>query len=442
MKRARPALAALLSLVWPGLGQAYQGHPRRALVLAVPPLLIALSLGALALLLGPPVLVVHLLVPVYAAAAVLLILLLAGWWALAVIDSGRPHSGASAVVSVMAVAVIGLAGGWAASVVFSLYDAGQQIARPVETPQPTPAPSLAPGQPTPTSTPTGAPTPTPDPNARITVLFLGSDMGRGPEGQLTDTIQIASFDPRSGQIAMISVPRDTAQMPMYDGRTWDRKINELASYAAKHPDEFPDGAQTLELQLEYLIGIPIDYYAVVSFDGFRTVVDAVGGVEVTLDRPIADASYSRGPGQPRGFFMEPGDHHLDGSTALAYVRSRHGPGNSDYQRARRQQQVLLAMRQKINDPLVLANLPSIVEAASRMVRTNAPLERVPQIVSILQASTQAQAETYVLRPPQFAEVIPREEVGRVFMTRLKMDAVADLSIRLFGEESRYYRESR
>ena len=269
------------------------------------------------------------------------------------------------------------------------------------------------------------------------MLFLGADLGRGVEGRLTDTIQVASFDQRSGRIVMISVPRDTGQLPLYNGGTWNRKINELLTYAAEHPDEFPDGGLgTLERQLEYIIGIPIDYYAAVDFSGFERLVDMVGGVDVTLERPIADASYGGG----RGFFMEPGEHHLDGETALAFVRSRRGPGNSDFQRARRQQQVLLALRHKVNDPFVLANLPSIVDAASQMVRTNAPLDRLPQIVQVLQASSGAGAETYVLQPRRFAEVIPRSEIGRVYMTRLKMDAVAELSIELFGDDSRYAQE--
>ena len=96
------------------------------------------------------------------------------------------------------------------------------------------------------------------------------------------------------------------------------------------------------------------------------------------------------------------------------------------------------MRHKVNDPAILARLPELVEAVSRMVRTNAPIEQVPQIVSILQQSTGADAQTYVLKPPGYAKVIPRSEIGRVYMTRLKMDVVAELSVELFGEESRYF----
>lgn len=452
-KRRHSALAALLSLIWPGLGQAYRGQRRRAMLFAVPPLLLAVAIGSLALIMRPSSLIFHLIVPIYTAMAAVVVLFVVLWWILAVLDAGRPHSGRSAAASVAVLAVLLLGAGWAGNVLLSFYEAGQQIAAPISTPVPTvaPNPTLAPGSPLPTGAPTAspaAPTAAPQPTAtpsgqeRITILFLGADLGRGAAGQLTDSIQIASFDPRSGEIAMISVPRDTGQLPMSDGGRWDRKINELMTYAESHPDEYPEGGlATLMKELGYIIGVPIDYHATVDFIGFVQLIDAVGGVDVTLDRPIADPHIHVRPDLPRGFYMDPGDHHLDGPTALAYARSRKGPKNSDYQRARRQQQVLLALRHKVNDPRVLGNLPGIIDAAAQMVRTNAPLERVPQIISILQASTGAQAKTYVLRPTEFAEIIPRAEIGQVFMTRLKMDRVAALSIELFGEDSRYAQES-
>jgi polyisoprenyl-teichoic acid--peptidoglycan teichoic acid transferase len=437
----------LLSLAWPGLGQAYRGEGRRGLRFAMLPLLALLAVGVLVVLLGPAVFVAYLLVPAYAALAGLAVLAAALWWAWAILDAGRVRTNGTVLAGVAMLAVVGLAAGWAGSVVLSLYQAGQGISRPIASPSPSPTasglPTIAPtgplGPTLPPTDPPPSPSPSPQLGGRITVLFLGWDLGRGVEGQLTDTIQVASFDPDTGQIAVISLPRDTGQLPLYGGGTWPRKVNELMAYAEAHPDEFPDGGLgTLERELEYIIGIPIDYYAAIDFDGFREIVDLVGGVDVVLDRPIADHTYGWGPDRPRGFFLEPGEHHLDGRTALAYARSRKGPGNNDWQRARRQQQILLALRHKVNDPAILARLPELVEAVSRMVRTNAPIEQVPQIVSILQQSTGADAQTYVLKPPGYAKVIPRSEIGRVYMTRLKMDVVAELSVELFGEESRYF----
>jgi LCP family protein required for cell wall assembly len=438
-KRRDPAVATLLSFAWPGLGQAYRGAPRRAAVFALPPLAAVVVLVALVVRLGVPVFAAYLAVPQWSAVAITLVIAAALWWAWAILDAGRPPSRASRVASLALLSLVILGAGWAGSVVWSLYQAGERIGQPGSTASPTPGQSTPGGTAGPTPRPTPSPSPTPDLTGRVTVLLLGWDLGRGIEGQLTDTIQVASFDPATGHIAVISLPRDTGQLPLYSGGTWPQKINALMAYAERHPDEFPDGGLgTLERQLEYIIGIPIDYYAAVDFAGFEQLVDLVGGVDVTLDRPIADDTYGWGPNRPRGFFLEPGDHHLDGRTALAYVRSRHGPGNSDWQRARRQQQVLLELRHKIEDPRVLARLPELVDAVSRMVRTNAPIGQVPQIVSILQASTAADADTVVLRPREYAEVVPRSEIGQVYMTRLKMDAVADLSVRLFGESSRYY----
>jgi polyisoprenyl-teichoic acid--peptidoglycan teichoic acid transferase len=444
------ALAALLSLLWPGLGQAYRGERSRAVLFATPPLLLIVAFGSLALLINPAVLATHLLIPAYALTAALMTLAVAIWWAAAIIDAGRPESGPldglvrarrrpTAIVAVL-VGLLGVAlvAGWTGTLVLSFYEAGQQISRPITepTPQPTPGSTPAPGT-TPDSTPTPTPTTRP-PNlaGRVTVLFLGADLGTGEEGELTDTIQVASYDPRSDEIAVISVPRDTGQLTLYNGGTWEGKINALMSYAEAHPRRFPDGGLgTLERQLEYIIGIPIDYHAAVDFSGFRQLVDMVGGITVTVERPINDPRIWH-RGSP-GFSIEPGEHHLDGETALVYARSRHGPGNSDFQRARRQQQVLLALRHRIDDPRVLTNLPSIVEAASAMVRTNAPLDHLPRIVELLQRSTAAQDQSYVLRPPRYAEVVPRSEVGNVYMIRLHMDRVAELSIELFGEDSRY-----
>jgi len=435
----RPAVAAtLLSFAWPGLGQAYRRRRRVALGFAVPPALLLGGAALLAFLLGVPVFAAYLLNPFNSALAGLAVVGLAVWWAAAILDAGRPHTRGSVVAAIVLLALVGLAYGWAGSVVWSLYQAGVRISQPIAEATPAPVPT---GSSSPAPTNNGRPTSPPvDPQSRVTILFVGRDSGRGPDSGLTDTLQVASFDPRSGEIVMISVPRDLGQVPLYTGGTWQHKINALMSAAERQPQRFPDGGiGTLVRQIEYIVGIPINYYAMIDFRGFERLVDMVGGVDVVLDRPIRDPTYWHDP-QTRGFFMEPGEHHLDGATALAYVRSRHGPGNSDFQRARRQQQVLLALRGKIDEPGVLANLPAIIDTASAMVRSDVALNRLPEIVALLQQSTDAEVDTHVLQPRKYAEVVPRSEIGNVYMIRLKMDAVAELSIELFGDESRYAQE--
>ncbi len=138
-----------------------------------------------------------------------------------------------------------------------------------------------------------------------------------------------------------------------------------------------------------------------------------------------------------GFFLDAGPHHLDGKLATAYARSRHGPGNSDYERARRQQQILLALRSKLNDPRLFTNLPGLLYVLSNIIRTDAPLDRLPEIVSIALASATAEPTRIVLSPPRYADRAFNSSGEATTATVLNMDAIAELSRELFGSDSRY-----
>jgi polyisoprenyl-teichoic acid--peptidoglycan teichoic acid transferase len=458
VSRLSPSLAALLSFIFPGLGQAYAGDRRSALAQAVPAAIVVGTVLLLIIALRPTLFFVHLFQPIYAALAAIVAVALGLWRAYSIVHASRVARAADAapkrtaqatvVALLLGVAVMHA---WALDVVWSAYQAGVAISQPIFTPTPSvpttggatgsptgePGPT-DPGVATPTPTFPPSPSPSPAPDGRVTILLLGRDLGLNNTDRLTDSIQVVSFDPRSGRIAFIGIPRDTGQLPLYNGGTYPNKINSLLAYADRNPEQFPEGGlAALRRELEYIIGIPIHYYASIDFLGFVRVVDALGGVDVHNDRPIADPTYWEA-GRQVGFFLDVGDHHLDGRRTLAYVRSRHGPNNSDFVRARRQQQVILALRDKINDPQVLANLPGTIDTAAQYVRTDVPLDRLPDIVALLQRSTTADVERFVLQPRQFAEVVPRDEAGGQYMTRLKMDAVAELSIRLFGEESRYF----
>ncbi|HYI21972.1 MAG TPA: LCP family protein, partial [Candidatus Limnocylindrales bacterium] len=275
---------------------------------------------------------------------------------------------------------------------------------------------------------------------RVTVLLVGVDNTHAAERGLTDTLIVASFDPVNHSLSMISMPRDTARLPFYSGGEFRPRINNLLQTAARNPEQYPDGAmETLVNEMSYIVGVPIDYYAQIDIAGFTALVDMVGGVDVTLDAPIVDATYQFSPTET-GFFLPAGTHHLDGKLATAYARSRHGPGNSDYERARRQQQILLALRTKLNDPRLMTNLPGVLYVLSNIVRTDAPLDRLPDIVSIALASATAEPTRVVLSPPRYAERAFNAGGEATSMTQLRMDAVAELSIQLFGNDSRYATE--
>ena len=146
------------------------------------------------------------------------------------------------------------------------------------------------------------------------------------------------------------------------------------SYADKHKDQYPDGGMAaLASQVGFLLGAPVDYYASVDLDGFRKLIDRVGGVTVNVQTAINDPYYGGWdtPGKI-GFKLSTGKHTLDGETALAFVRTRKGIGDSDFGRARRQQQLLVALQRKLIDPAMLPNLPGLAQGRDQDAQDQFP----------------------------------------------------------------------
>jgi LCP family protein required for cell wall assembly len=272
----------------------------------------------------------------------------------------------------------------------------------------------------------------------VTILLVGVDNTHTRDLALTDTLMVASFDPLTQSLTMISIPRDISRLPFYSGGEWRPRINTLMQNAAREPERYPDGPMgSLVKQISYVVGVPIDYYAQIDIAGFTRLIDMVGGVDVVVERAVNDPGYQFSPDEV-GFRVEPGPHHFDGKMATAFARSRRG--SSDYDRARRQQQILLALRRKLEDPFVLANVGGLVDALGDMIRTDAPLERFPEIVSIAQRSQDAATRNIVLSPPKYAQSVFTDSGTRTFQLELKMPAIEELSIELFGEDSRYFDE--
>jgi polyisoprenyl-teichoic acid--peptidoglycan teichoic acid transferase len=426
--RRSVAGATLLSFLVPGLGQLYAGRWVRAFLWATP--IVLLAAAAIALILpAPEVFALRLLVPSFTLIVVGLVALVGVWRALAILDAwastpngGRARKGSfglAAVLVALVVAMHGIGGYY----LYSFAGAGDRMFGGNDSPGGVTDPldeALGPSGP-------AQPVPRNEP---VNVLFVGVDSGPDRDHALTDTLIVASYDPATNEIVMISVPRDTGRVPLFDGTTYNRRINTLLSHFRSNPDRYPNGGiETLKRQMGHLIGVPIHYYAVTNMAGLREVVDLVGGVDVTLEQAIND------PRMP--LRMEPGRHHLDGQRALMYVRSRYGPGNSDFVRARRQQQVIRALAEKGRDPNVLVRLPEVLDAGSRVVRSDVPVDQLPEILALLDRSADASTEQIVLSPPRYARRIPREEVGGRYMIELRMDALAELSVELFGPRSRY-----
>ncbi len=193
----------------------------------------------------------------------------------------------------------------------------------------------------------------------LNILILGIG-GAGHNGStLTDTIIFMSADLKEKRLGMVSVPRDLAY-PISEGRY--EKINAVHVYAEKsHPGE---GAIYTAEEMSAFFDVPIDHVIRIDFKGFKAFIDALGGIDVDVERGFTDVSFPTYDDLYQTVSFKAGKQHMDGSRALQLVRSRHGNNGegSDFARSSRQQLVLVAVREKLlslktlSDPRKLANL--------------------------------------------------------------------------------------
>jgi LCP family protein required for cell wall assembly len=234
---------------------------------------------------------------------------------------------------------------------------------------------------------------------RMNVLLIGIDSAPGRTEALTDSLIVVSLDPVGRTVSMLSIPRDLAGIPLGNGTVFGPKINSLMSWAKGHPAEFPQGGiHALEAGVGALLGLRIHYYATVDLTGFVAMVDAVGGVDVNVKKPLADPIYPRLDGK-RGWSVMPGLHHFDGADALAYARIRKAVGESDLTRAARQQEILVALRNQAVGAGILFNLPTLLTAVGTTVRTDVPEDRLPELAALAEQIGGSSTTKVVLGSP-------------------------------------------
>jgi LCP family protein required for cell wall assembly len=191
----------------------------------------------------------------------------------------------------------------------------------------------------------------------INVLLIGE-----ASGNLADSIIVASIDPETKTVSMLSVPRDLyVPIPGY-GKA---KINAAHSYGESGGKK-GGGPALLKQVVSTTLGIPIHYFIRVDFDGFRKLVDAVGGVDINVKTSLNDPEYPCDNDSTRscGFSLKPGEQHMNGITALKYARCRKGTCGNDFGRAMRQQDLIKAVREKALSAQVLANPKKVTDIIS------------------------------------------------------------------------------
>lgn len=422
--------AAFLSLLFPGLGQAYGGDGRRAIFVAAPAVLVTALVAGVLVDPGTRRSVLFGLLDTRALLALLVLdVAVLGYRLWAIIDAYRVTAFRGAVPSANGrpgrrrlrleplsiaglLAVLLVASGAHGAVAYydlTAFDVLQTITGGVGNPvvTPTPAPSATAG---------ASPSASPSPEAaggRLNILLIGVDRRPGDGEFNTDTMIVMSIDPTTRQIAMLSLPRDVVDVPLpkawpaygFYGGKYPAKINSLWARAqdAASLFPFPDatrGPDALKKTLGTLYGLDIPYYIEVDFDGFRRVVDTFGGVTIDAELPVQDDHYPQefGRGATR-LYIPATTQHMTGDQALAFARSRHG--SNDFDRAARQQQVILALREQADIPTILARLPELVDTLKSAVHTDIPTGMLPQLASTAEQVGFDHVRSLVFSPPLY-----------------------------------------
>lgn len=241
-----------------------------------------------------------------------------------------------------------------------------------------PVPTLLAGQPTPTLLPTREGLAD---SEAINILAMGIDRRPGePFVSRTDSIMVISIDPETERVSILSIPRDL--YVVIPGRGRDR-INTAFVYGASGND--PAAGATLAMQtIEYNLGIALDHYLLVDFSAVINGVDALGGIDVYVPYDINDPTF---PDMNYGYdplYIPAGQHHFDGTMALKYARTRHA--DNDFYRAQRQQQVVLAARDKalgLGLGGLLTRAPVLYQQLEQGLRTDLSLEEMVRIATTL-----------------------------------------------------------
>lgn len=237
-----------------------------------------------------------------------------------------------------------------------------------------------------------------DGQSRVNVLLIGVDHrgwldDQGPP--LADTLILATYDPPTQSVAMLSIPRDLwVDLP---GLGY-HKINQ--SYQLGEATQYPGGGAALAMQsVEQLLAVPIDFYALVDFEAFIRLIDEIGGVKINVPETIVVDPL----GDNNTKVLQPGVQTLPGDVALAYARNRDTAG-SDFDRAQRQQQVIMGVRERIISfqilPTLIAKAPVLYNELSERVNTNLNIRQIFNLAWDLQQIPEERVRRFIIGPEQ------------------------------------------
>ncbi len=308
--------------------------------------------------------------------------------------------------------------------------------------------------------------------SRITILLVGGDGGPGRSGNRTDSIMVATFDTETGKSAVFGIPRNMTQVPLPEEWStafvdlekqltpWEERkkwtdddgdgepdqfeschcfpdqINAIYPFTRKWVDTYPDevdpGLAALRDTLQIMLGLEIDYYAMVNMSGFVRLVDALGGVRAYVTSHVqTEVSPAREGEDWIEISLNPGWQRLNGHEALAYVRERRSV--SDYTRMKRQRCLLKAVAARLTPATVVTRFSAISRAVGSSVRTDIPIELLPSLLRRGSSLELNDIATIGFVPPFYTPIVddrgkPTPDLLRIHaMVRWALSAESDTS---------------
>ncbi|WP_296140774.1 LCP family protein [uncultured Tessaracoccus sp.] len=246
---------------------------------------------------------------------------------------------------------------------------------------------------------------------RYNVLLLGVDSAAHREGLRPDSITVASVDAETGRAVLFGLPRNMQGVPFPESSPMHElypdgfrcpddecMLNAVWTAGEDAADRFPDDAQpgleATKAAVSETLGLDLNYYAMVDMQGFRSLVDAMGGIELDVMQRIPIG----GGGAPVSGYIEPGRGvHLDGAHALWFARSRHD--SSDYERMQRQKCVMSAMVHQLDPKTVATRFVELSEAGKSLLRTDVPGNQLVDLASLALKTREHQIAAVNFTPP-------------------------------------------
>lgn len=255
-------------------------------------------------------------------------------------------------------------------------------------------------------------------DGRFNVLLLGGDSGAGRWGLRPDSMTVASIDAKTGRTVLIALPRNMENFPFRKGTVMDEQfpdgfdadyLNGVSTWAGDNTELFPKsenpGVDATIMAIEGITGLRINYWAMVNLEGFKDLVDAVGGVTLNVRSPIPVG----GLGSDVTGYIQPGVRKLNGHDTLWFARAR--DGSDDYSRMARQKCVMNAMLNQISPQVAVRNFEQIAKASSAMISTDIPASEVDTFMQLALKAKSQKVSTLSLVPPMI--VTSQPDIGLI-----------------------------